>query len=139
MLSFNKPADNKDGQSVRLLVGRFAAVIPGNSTAEFVIANGFLNFLYSGSNLICLPNMDLYSQEPLQFCIGWASDSYVVSLPTTCSGTASQVWLSMNVHRLMTLVGSTICDPYLNLFRGIIPPVGGIDFSPILAFVVLNV
>ena len=34
---------------------------------------------------------------------------------------------------------STICDPYLNLFRGIIPPLGGIDFSPILAFVVLNV
>ena len=34
---------------------------------------------------------------------------------------------------------STICDPYLNLFRGIIPPLGGLDFSPILAFVVLNV
>eukprot|EP00249_Psilotum_nudum_P001246 c13618_g1_i1 orf=83-805(+) len=35
---------------------------------------------------------------------------------------------------------STICDPYLNIFRGIIPPLGGtLDFSPILAFVVLNV
>lgn len=35
---------------------------------------------------------------------------------------------------------STICDPYLNLFRGIIPPLGGtIDLSPILAFVVLDV
>ncbi|KAG2500956.1 hypothetical protein HYH03_000779 [Edaphochlamys debaryana] len=34
---------------------------------------------------------------------------------------------------------ATICDPYLNLFRGIIPPLGGsLDFSPILAFVVLN-
>eukprot|EP01025_Chloroclados_australasicus_P018040 TRINITY_DN19311_c0_g1_i2.p3 TRINITY_DN19311_c0_g1~~TRINITY_DN19311_c0_g1_i2.p3 ORF type:complete len:242 (+),score=24.89 TRINITY_DN19311_c0_g1_i2:69-728(+) len=34
---------------------------------------------------------------------------------------------------------STICDPYLNLFRGIIPPLGGtIDLSPILAFLVLN-
>eukprot|EP01023_Acetabularia_acetabulum_P027276 TRINITY_DN2582_c0_g1_i10.p4 TRINITY_DN2582_c0_g1~~TRINITY_DN2582_c0_g1_i10.p4 ORF type:complete len:213 (+),score=32.49 TRINITY_DN2582_c0_g1_i10:1413-2051(+) len=34
---------------------------------------------------------------------------------------------------------ATICDPYLNLFRGIIPPIGGtIDLSPILAFVVLN-
>lgn len=29
-------------------------------------------------------------------------------------------------------------DPYLNLFRGIIPPLGGIDLSPILAFVVLD-
>lgn len=34
---------------------------------------------------------------------------------------------------------STICDPYLGLFRGIIPPLGGIDLSPILAFTVLNV
>ncbi|MCO5592386.1 hypothetical protein L7F22_046388 [Adiantum nelumboides] len=35
---------------------------------------------------------------------------------------------------------STICDPYLNIFRGIIPPLGGtIDLSPILAFLVLNV
>ncbi|GLC34686.1 hypothetical protein PLESTB_001234800 [Pleodorina starrii] len=34
---------------------------------------------------------------------------------------------------------ATVCDPYLNLFRGIIPPLGGtLDFSPILAFVVLN-
>ena len=33
---------------------------------------------------------------------------------------------------------SAITDPYLNLFRGIIPPIGGLDISPILAFVVLN-
>ncbi|KXZ44346.1 hypothetical protein GPECTOR_69g439 [Gonium pectorale] len=34
---------------------------------------------------------------------------------------------------------ATVCDPYLNLFRGLIPPLGGsLDFSPILAFVVLN-
>ncbi|KAK9824086.1 hypothetical protein WJX72_007614 [[Myrmecia] bisecta] len=34
---------------------------------------------------------------------------------------------------------STLCDPYLNLFRGIIPPLGGtLDLSPILAFVVLD-
>jgi YggT family protein len=31
-----------------------------------------------------------------------------------------------------------ITDPYLNLFRSIIPPLGGIDFSPIIAFLVLN-
>ncbi|KAG7029531.1 YlmG-like protein 2, chloroplastic [Cucurbita argyrosperma subsp. argyrosperma] len=34
---------------------------------------------------------------------------------------------------------STLCDPYLNIFRGIIPPLGGtLDLSPILAFLVLN-
>lgn len=35
---------------------------------------------------------------------------------------------------------STLCDPYLNLFRGLIPPIGGtLDLSPILALVVLDV
>ncbi|MBD2464186.1 YggT family protein [Oscillatoria sp. FACHB-1407] len=28
---------------------------------------------------------------------------------------------------------SQITDPYLNIFRSIIPPLGGIDFSPMLA------
>jgi len=32
-----------------------------------------------------------------------------------------------------------ITDPYLNLFRGLIPPVFGLDLSAILAFVTLNV
>ncbi len=33
---------------------------------------------------------------------------------------------------------SQITDPYLNLFRSIIPPLGGMDFSPILAFLALQ-
>ena len=33
----------------------------------------------------------------------------------------------------------SITDPYLNLFRGIIPPIGGLDISSILAFLLLNV
>ncbi len=33
---------------------------------------------------------------------------------------------------------SQITDPYLNLFRSIIPPLGGMDFSPLLAFLVLQ-
>lgn len=32
-----------------------------------------------------------------------------------------------------------ICEPYLGLFRRIIPPLGGIDFSPILAIFGLQV
>jgi YggT family protein len=31
-----------------------------------------------------------------------------------------------------------ITDPYLNLFRGIIPPVFGLDLSPLLAFFLLT-
>ena len=33
----------------------------------------------------------------------------------------------------------TITDPYLNIFRGIIPPIGGFDISSLLAFLLLNV
>lgn len=31
-----------------------------------------------------------------------------------------------------------ITDPYLNIFRSVIPPLGGIDFSAILAIFVLQ-
>lgn len=33
---------------------------------------------------------------------------------------------------------SPITDPYLNIFRSVIPPLGGMDFSPILAILALN-
>ncbi|MGI6217252.1 MAG: YggT family protein [Coriobacteriales bacterium] len=32
----------------------------------------------------------------------------------------------------------TICEPYLGLFRKILPPIGGVDFSPILAVIILE-
>jgi hypothetical protein len=41
--------------------------------------------------------------------------------------------------RAPTLPRSTLADPYLNAFRGLLPPLGQIDLSPILAFTVLNV
>jgi YggT family protein len=33
---------------------------------------------------------------------------------------------------------SQLTDPYLNLFRSIIPPLGGMDFSPMLAIFLLQ-
>ena len=33
---------------------------------------------------------------------------------------------------------SSITDPYLNIFRGLIPPLGGIDLSAILAILALQ-
>lgn len=34
---------------------------------------------------------------------------------------------------------SPLTDPYLNVFRSFIPPIGGLDLSPILAILVLQV
>ena len=31
-----------------------------------------------------------------------------------------------------------VCDPYLRLFRRILPSFGGLDFSPIIAIIVLQ-
>jgi YggT family protein len=33
---------------------------------------------------------------------------------------------------------SSITDPYLNAFRGLIPPLGGLDLSAIIAFLALS-
>lgn len=35
------------------------------------------------------------------------------------------------------VLGSVV-DPYLNLFRNLIPPLGGLDFSPWVAILVLS-
>eukprot|EP00197_Chlamydomonas_leiostraca_P013002 CAMPEP_0202865898 /NCGR_PEP_ID=MMETSP1391-20130828/6651_1 /ASSEMBLY_ACC=CAM_ASM_000867 /TAXON_ID=1034604 /ORGANISM="Chlamydomonas leiostraca, Strain SAG 11-49" /LENGTH=206 /DNA_ID=CAMNT_0049545789 /DNA_START=9 /DNA_END=629 /DNA_ORIENTATION=+ len=84
----------------------FAAIIPGDSIGEAVIATGLLNFL------------NLYNS------------ALVVRLVLT--------WFP-NPPEFIVQPLATVTDPYLGLFRGIIPPIGGtLDLSPILAFVVLN-
>ncbi|XP_073129458.1 ylmG homolog protein 2, chloroplastic [Henckelia pumila] len=84
----------------------FAAILPGDSVAGIVVANGILNFLSIYNTLL------------------------VVRLVLT--------WFP-NAPPAVVSPLSTICDPYLNIFRGIIPPLGGtLDLSPILAFLVLN-
>ncbi|MBC6419943.1 MAG: YggT family protein [Prochloron sp. SP5CPC1] len=40
-------------------------------------------------------------------------------------------------NRAMSFL-SPITDPYLNIFRSFIPPLGGMDFSPILAILLLQ-
>ena len=45
----------------------------------------------------------------------------------------SQNWAQQAIYVL-----SPVTDPYLNLFRSIIPPLGGLDFSPMLAFFALS-
>ncbi|XP_004501430.1 ylmG homolog protein 2, chloroplastic [Cicer arietinum] len=91
----------------RLLVNHnFAAVLPGDSVAGLVVANGLQNFLSLYNTLI------------------------IVRLVLT--------WFPNAPPAIVTPL-STVCDPYLNIFRGLIPPLGGtLDLSPILAFLVLN-
>lgn len=85
---------------------KFAAVLPGDSVAGIVVANGVINFLNIYNSLL------------------------VVRLVLT--------WFP-NAPPAIVSPLSTLCDPYLNIFRGIIPPLGGtLDLSPILAFLVLN-
>jgi len=48
-------------------------------------------------------------------------------------------WIPMRggVLEVHQVIGS-IVEPYLGLFRRFIPPLGGIDISPIVAIIVLN-
>ncbi|OUP08666.1 YggT family protein [Collinsella sp. An2] len=38
----------------------------------------------------------------------------------------------------IAVVLQSICEPFLGLFRRIIPPMGGLDFSPVIAILALN-
>ncbi len=78
--------------------------------------------------------------------------SYSITLLATTLATFVQIYLLLMIVRVLLSwfpninwydppfsVLSQLTDPYLNLFRSIIPPLGGIDFSPIIAFIVLQI
>ncbi|MQM13942.1 hypothetical protein Taro_046869 [Colocasia esculenta] len=89
-----------------LAAHNFAAILPGDSVAGLVVANGINNFLNLYNTLLIV-----------RILLTW--------FPNAPPAIVSPL--------------STLCDPYLNIFRGIIPPLGGsLDLSPILAFLVLN-
>jgi len=46
-------------------------------------------------------------------------------------------WIRVSYYTPWVRLIARITDPYLNLFRSIIPPLGAFDFSPILALFVL--
>lgn len=47
-------------------------------------------------------------------------------------------WFPVDENNPIVETLLTITDPYLNIFRSIIPPMGGMDFSPIIALIVLR-
>lgn len=38
----------------------------------------------------------------------------------------------------VAMVLRSLCEPFLSIFRRIIPPMGGIDFSPVVALIALS-
>lgn len=68
----------------------------------------------------------------------WVCDVYVAAILIY----VLMSWLPMNPTGWVANVYRTlgkICDPYLDLFRRIIPPIGGmLDVSPIIAIIVLQ-
>ena len=49
-------------------------------------------------------------------------------------------WLPMSggiTYDVYRVLGSLV-EPYLSLFRRFVPPMGGIDFSPMIAIILLN-
>lgn len=47
-------------------------------------------------------------------------------------------WIPQLRHSRVGDILAQVSEPYLRLFRGMIPPLDNIDFSPILAFIVLR-
>lgn len=85
---------------------RAAAVIPGDSAAEFVAVDGISNFLNIYNALISV-----------RVLLSWFPQAQGVALLRPVF---------------------QVTDPYLNLFRGLIPPIGGLDLSVLPAFFLLN-
>jgi YggT family protein len=48
-------------------------------------------------------------------------------------------WFNVDWYRQPFTTLAQITDPYLNVFRGLIPMVGGMDFSPMLACLLLGI
>lgn len=78
--------------------------------------------------------------------------SYSIGLLANTLATFLQIYIVLMIVRVLLSwfpninwydppfsILSQLTDPYLNLFRSLIPPLGGIDFSPIIAFFVLQI
>jgi len=47
-------------------------------------------------------------------------------------------WFPVDPYNPLVQFIARVTDPFLNLFRGLLPPLGAVDISPILAFFALR-
>ena len=112
---------------------RHGAMMPANQPGAITLSRAH-NPLRHGKFAAMIPG---YSAVELVITSGLFSTLNIYN--TLLIGRLILTWFP-NPPQAIVYPLSTLCDPYLNLFRGIIPPIGGtIDLSPILAFTVLNV
>lgn len=117
--------------------------------AGLVVANGIINFLNLYNTLLIVrlvltwfPNSPSAIVTPLR-CAFQKYCEFLLVFETFLGAKSFPLrwWFFVPSADADSVIfgGSTICDPYLNIFRGLIPPLGGtLDLSPILAFLVLN-
>ena len=98
-----------------------AMAIPGYGIAEQVFVGGFANFL----SIVSITCNFLLKPSSKQYNIVITARILLSWFPQ-----AQGIGLLQPVY--------AITDPYLNLFRGLIPPIFGLDLSPILAFFLLS-
>ncbi len=67
--------------------------------------------------------------------IYWLFQGYIILLFIRILSSWVPSWRHLQFFRFVAFY----TDPYLNIFRRIIPPIGGVlDLSPVLAFIVLR-
>ena len=88
----------------------------------------------SSSTAMAIPGYGLAEQV---FVGGFGNFLSIFNLIITARILLSWVPQAQSIGALQPLY--QITDPYLNLFRGIIPSIGGLDLSPLAAFFLLNV
>jgi YggT family protein len=94
-----------------------------------------LSLLQIDSQLISQPFLDLSKLSPFK-----VAQSFISIYSTVIFIRLLLTWFpAVDIFRQVESFLSPVTDPYLNIFRNIIPPVGNMDVSPMLAMLVLIV
>eukprot|EP01024_Parvocaulis_polyphysoides_P003917 TRINITY_DN11017_c0_g2_i4.p1 TRINITY_DN11017_c0_g2~~TRINITY_DN11017_c0_g2_i4.p1 ORF type:complete len:213 (-),score=12.04 TRINITY_DN11017_c0_g2_i4:169-807(-) len=128
---------SQKGELIKSSTRQYFTQNPSNSTIQDSVS---LN--YSRNKFICTRNSKFAAILPgdsaVELVLVNGLNNFLNLYNAALIGRILLTWFP-NPPAAIAAPLATICDPYLNLFRGIIPPIGGtIDLSPILAFLVLN-